>query len=153
MSSITQHDKAGRLKKLRADISMNKKLFIFSVGLLISINGIAAGPISLNQCTDWTRNFNASLPKRIDEITVISSAACAIGSTKPAKSVYKYNLAVEKRDLTDLQLEKLRLSQLNYWCSDSEHRNLLKMVDVEFIYFDKNSVLLFGFETTQRRCN
>ncbi len=132
---------------------MKNRLFVFVVGALISINSIAAGPISMKQCNDWTRDLNASLPKRIDQITVMSGASCTTGITKPARVVDKYIVSIDIRETTDQQLEKLRSSQLNFWCSDSEHRNFLKMVDVTFAYFDKNGVQLFSFNTTQATCN
>ena len=132
---------------------MKNRLIVFAVCTLISMNSIAAGPISMKQCNDWTREFDATLPKRIDQITVLSSAACITGITKPARVVDRYIVSIDKRELTDQQLEKLRSSQLNFWCSDYKHKNFLKMVDVTFSYFDRNGVQLFSFDTTQATCN
>ena len=132
---------------------MKNKLLVFAIGASTCINCLAAGPISMKQCDDWTRDLNATLPKRIDQITVASSAACTTGITKPAKVVDKYIVSIDKRELTDQQLEKLKVSQFNFWCSDAEHRNFLRMVDVTFAYFDKNGIQLFSFDTTQAACN
>ena len=89
---------------------MKNRLIVFAVCTLISMNSIAAGPISMKQCNDWTREFDATLPKRIDQITVLSSAACITGITKPARVVDRYIVSIDKRELTDQQLEKLRSS-------------------------------------------
>jgi len=132
---------------------MENRLFVFAVGVLISMNSIAAGPISMKQCNDWVRDLYPTLPKRIDQITVLSSASCTTGITKPARVVNKYIASIDIREMTDQQLEKQRSSLLNFWCSDPEYRNFLKMADATYSYFDKNGVLLFSFNTTQATCN
>ena len=128
---------------------MKKFIYFFSVAIiLIPASGIAS---TLTGCTELASKMNEQLPMKVDKVTTWKSSVCA-RTDKGVTLAYLYILDVTKGQVSQTDLNTLRASQLNSWCTNPEQRALINIVDIEYQYYDKNSAYIGVLKYKRSMC-
>ncbi len=114
---------------------MKKSLALaFSLSLLAMTNAHA---ISTAECSSLTSELNKNYPSRINNFMTITGTFCLPGSPKPTLA-YRGKFDQRKSELPPNPMASIDTdTQLKGWCTDPEQLNVFKLLNIKYIYYDR----------------
>lgn len=114
-----------------------KKLLPLLITTLIIPNSLLA--FSAKDCQALASEINSTLPMAIDNITTLKTTVCVPNKKKPLL-IYFYDIS--DNTITENQIHSLWENVKNFWCTDPQQLDLIKLVDVEYTYNDLSGKFL-----------
>lgn len=116
---------------------MFSKKIVFLILLCTYANAVWARP-DIRACWERVSKDAAYYPMKIDKETTITGTFCREENGRPIY-VYQNQLMVGKNSITATALNQQKLQSLNLACSDPNVLPLLRLIDMEYAFYDKNN--------------
>lgn len=108
-------------------------IFLFS---LIAMN--SAHAVSTAECSTFASEINKNFPARINSFITVTGTFCLPGNPKPTLA-YRGEFDQRKSELLPNPMASIdKANQLNGWCTDPEQLPIFKMLDIKYIYYDRD---------------
>lgn len=117
----------------------SSKIVLMTV-LCVFTNAALARP-DIKACWDRVSKDAAYYPMKIDKETTIIGTACREENNRPIY-IYQNQLTVGKNSITPTMLKEQRVRSLPMVCSDPNILPLLKLIDMEYAYYDNKGAYI-----------
>ena len=107
--------------------------------LLATILGTLASPVladSLAECNQLASELNKMTPMNVDKVSIWKSTVC-LRKGRNVVLTYLYTLDVASGAVHQENLESLRATQLQSWCTNPQQKELFDLYVVNYKYYDK----------------
>ena len=124
---------------------------IFTILLCISTNTTWARP-NIKACWDRVSKDSTYYPMKIDKVTTIIGTMCREENGR-AIYIYQNQLASDKAGAsTQKEIDSLKVEVLPMACSDPNTLPLLKLIDMEYAYYDMKGKYIGRFTLQIEDC-
>ena len=149
--------RAGRAT-LVVDIAMSlSELMMFArrtvclILLCMSTSTTLARP-DIRACWERASKDADLYPMQIDKDTTVIGTSCREESSRPIY-IYQNQLIVERSAISPATLSQQKIQSLRMACSDPNVLPLLKLIDMEYAFYDKNMTYIGRYTLRIEDCN